>query len=65
MELAGVLKRAVEQGASDVHLVVGRPPLMRQDGGIRPVDPAFSPLAAEPLRAMIYAMLRDEQRARF
>jgi len=65
MDLGAVLKRAVEQGASDVHLVVGRPPLMRQNGDIKPVDAAFSPLEAEAMRAMIYAMLLDEQRARF
>jgi twitching motility protein PilT len=32
VELNAVLRRAVEQGASDVHLKVGQPPAIRRDG---------------------------------
>jgi twitching motility protein PilT len=32
MDLNAVLRRAVESGASDVHLKVGQPPVLRQDG---------------------------------
>jgi twitching motility protein PilT len=43
MELNVLLRRAVERGASDVHLKVGQPPVFRVDGVLEPVA------AAEPL----------------
>jgi twitching motility protein PilT len=38
MDLNGVLSRALELGASDVHLKVGRPPVFRRDGSLRPLS---------------------------
>ena len=32
MELVEVLKTAVQAGSSDIHLVIGKPPLMRHLG---------------------------------
>ncbi|HKA26684.1 MAG TPA: PilT/PilU family type 4a pilus ATPase [Gaiellaceae bacterium] len=37
MELNAVLRRAVEQGASDVHLKVGQYPVIRTDGTLTPL----------------------------
>ena len=34
MDLELVLKQAVEQGASDIHLKVERPPILRRDGNL-------------------------------
>jgi twitching motility protein PilT len=34
MDLNGLLRHAVELGASDVHLKVGRPPVLRRDGAL-------------------------------
>jgi len=65
MELLKVLESAVDQGCSDVHLVVGRPPMMRQNGEIKPVSPSFPPLDADGTKRLIYGMLVEEQRARF
>jgi twitching motility protein PilT len=65
MDLMQVLKSAVDQGCSDVHLVVGRPPMMRVNGEIRPVDPSFPVLGGEETRSLIYPMLHEDQRARF
>ena len=41
MDLELVLRRAVELGASDIHLKVERPPIVRRDGnlGVCPRDP--------------------------
>ena len=36
VELNAVLRRAVEQGASDVHLKVGQFPVVRSDGQLTP-----------------------------
>jgi twitching motility protein PilT len=38
MDLNALLRRAVELGASDVHLKVGRPPVVRHDGEIQPLE---------------------------
>src|SRR5438876_3038757 len=38
MDLNGLLRRAVELGASDVHLKVGQPPVLRLDGDLGPLE---------------------------
>ena len=37
MDLAGLLSRACDLGASDVHLKLGRPPVARCDGALHPI----------------------------
>jgi twitching motility protein PilT len=38
MELNPLLRRAVELGASDIHLKVGLPPILRRDGTLSPLE---------------------------
>jgi twitching motility protein PilT len=38
MELDDLLRRAVEAGASDIHLKFGRPPMLRRDGAVVPLE---------------------------
>jgi twitching motility protein PilT len=38
MDLNGLLRRAVELGASDIHLKLGQPPILRCDGELRPLE---------------------------
>ena len=38
MDLNVLLRRAVDLGASDVHLKLGRAPFVRHDGDIEPLD---------------------------
>lgn len=38
MELNPLLRRAVELGASDIHLKVGLPPMLRRDGALGPLE---------------------------
>src|SRR3989440_12172167 len=45
MELNPLLRRAVELGASDIHLKVGVPPILRRDGSLGPLEGA--PLVAD------------------
>jgi twitching motility protein PilT len=40
MELNVLLRRAVELGASDIHLKVGVPPILRRDGSLGPLEQA-------------------------
>ena len=37
MDLNAILRRAVDLGASDIHLKVDQPPMLRQDGAIAPL----------------------------
>jgi twitching motility protein PilT len=65
MDLVHVLKSAVEQGCSDVHIVVGTPPMMRKNGEIKPIDPALPVLSSEETKGLIYSILYEDQQARF
>ena len=62
MDLNAVLGRAVELGASDIHLKVGKPPVVRRDGqlGLIPDQP---PLADGDLEAAL-ALVADQAPAK-
>ena len=64
MELVQILKAAVQAGASDVHLVIGKPPMMRLNGEIAEI-PGGTPLTAEESKRLIYSILYEEQRTKF
>jgi twitching motility protein PilT len=64
MELVEILKTAVQSGASDIHLVIGRPPMMRLNGEISEI-PGFKPINADESKRLIYSILYEEQRAKF
>jgi len=38
MNLDALLSRAVDLGASDIHLKLGRPPMLRRDGSLGPIE---------------------------
>jgi twitching motility protein PilT len=48
MELNALLRRAVELGASDIHLKVGRPPMLRRDGALGALE-GYEPLNSTQL----------------
>ena len=60
MDMAEILKELAIQNASDLHLAVGVPPVIRVDGQLRSLDyPALSPTEA---RELIYSILSQDQR---
>ena len=63
-DMIEILKTTARMGASDLHLVVGKPPMVRLQGDITPI-PGAAPISAEECRGMVYAVLLEEQRARF
>ena len=65
VDLVTMLRVAVEQKCSDVHLRIGKPPMMRKNGVIGPIDLGFAALDRSATQALIYSMLADDQRARF
>ena len=64
MELVEVLKTAVLAGASDIHLVIGKPPMMRLNGEIAEI-PGFPKINADESKRLVYSILYEEQRAKF
>ena len=52
MDLNAVLRHAVESGASDVHLKVGQPPILRFDGELAPAE-GFQPLGDADLESVL------------
>ena len=57
MDLNAILRIAVELGASDIHLKVGQPPMLRTDGQIAPL-PECPPLNEQNLLAALEAVTR-------
>jgi len=63
-DLTQVLTEAVKRGASDIHIVAGKPPILRINGDILPME-GQAALTKDDTRSMIYSVLFDDQRARF
>ncbi|WP_229842063.1 type IV pilus twitching motility protein PilT [Pseudolysinimonas yzui] len=63
-ELLAALESVVTEGASDLHISIGAPPMIRIDGGLRPIE-GMHPWDRERVAAALYSLLNDEQRAQF
>jgi twitching motility protein PilT len=63
MELAEILQAAVKHGASDVHIVPGRPPFLRINGRMRSLSAAA--FSREDTERMILGALREDLVERF
>ena len=55
-----LLEEIVRKNASDLHLQVGLPPMMRLDGVLAPF-PGYNPLNAEEVEHLVFAILDDDQ----
>jgi twitching motility protein PilT len=61
--LAEMLHKAIQAGASDLHLTIGTPPQLRVDGKLRPMDlPALTPADTKRLA---YSVMTDTQKHAF
>lgn len=56
-----LLEEVVKKKASDLHLQVGLPPMLRIDGSLVPVTGA-EPLSDEAVEALIFAILDEDQK---
>jgi twitching motility protein PilT len=63
MEIAELLRLAVEREASDLHIVAGRPPCLRIDGKI--LDVEAPPLTPSDTQRMSYSVMTDLQKQKF
>lgn len=64
IDVNSLLARVVEVGASDLHLTVGVPPVVRVKGKLERLD-GFDVLGVEALEGVVGAILTDEYRRRF
>jgi len=63
MKIESLIRRAVEENASDLHLRSGQKPRLRTDGELHVVEEAI--LSDEQIRTFLYEMLTKEQIERF
>ncbi|SPZ03695.1 twitching motility protein PilT [Pseudomonas luteola] len=60
MDITELLAFCARQGASDLHLSSGLPPMIRVDGDVRRINlPAFND---KQVHALIYDIMNDKQR---
>lgn len=64
MEMLDILRTAVEADASDIHIVIGKPPMIRLHGHVMAIE-QFSEITAEESKRLIYSMLYEDQIQRF
>src|SRR5688572_1916568 len=60
-----LFRRMCEIGASDLHLCVGSPPLVRKDGRIQVLDRAASPFSNEVLASLLHPIMPAPNRNEF
>ncbi len=63
MDIRELLQLVVEKKASDLHLAVGKPPIVRINSILTPTG--YDPLLPEETSRLIYSILSDEQKQRF
>jgi len=63
LDIDTLLREAVESTASDLHLTVGVPPMIRVVGTIQPLD--YPPLTPEDTFQLAYSMLNTFQKQQF
>lgn len=63
MDLHEMLREALDRGASDLHVTVGIPPMVRLHGLVSPLGEA--PLAPTETKRLAYSILTDAQKRQF
>jgi twitching motility protein PilT len=61
MSIDELLRYAAKYGASDLHITVGNPPIIRVNGKLKKIPGPV--LSADDSKALLYSILTDEQRA--
>ncbi|MGB1272001.1 MAG: type IV pilus twitching motility protein PilT [Endozoicomonas sp.] len=63
MDITELLAFSFEQGASDLHLSTGLPPIIRIDGEVRRIN--LPPMDQKKIHGLIYDIMNDKQRKDF
>lgn len=64
MTIDTLFKEAVKKKASDVHIIVGMPPVLRIDGKLTPQD-QYGKVNAKAAESLIYDLMSEKQRQAF
>ena len=63
MDITELLAFSAKQGASDLHLSAGLPPMIRVDGDVRRIN--LPPMEHKEVHGLIYEIMNDKQRKDF
>lgn len=63
MNITDLLHTMIQKKASDMHLKEGRPPLLRVDGRMAPLDMEI--LSRADMKEVVYALMDEKQRRKF
>ena len=63
LEIDKMFRACVKLEGSDLHLKVGRPPIVRVKGTLRPLN--REPISSEEMVSLIFPMMNDKQRQEF
>ena len=63
MDIFKLLEKTIEMKASDLHLVVGMPPMLRIEGALTPIE--SKPVTDEDAQQLVFALLTSEQKDLF
>ena len=58
-----LMRVTIERGASDLHMAVGLPPMLRIDGRLTPTE--FPKLTPDDTKRLVYSIMTDLQKERF
>jgi twitching motility protein PilT len=61
----GLFHAMCAAGASDLHLSVDSPPIIRKDGRLQPLDPTGTPLLADDLIGLLTPIMPERNRVEF
>jgi twitching motility protein PilT len=64
-QIDGLFRMMCEAGASDLHLMVGTQPLVRKDGGMKPLDPSAPALTSELIGRLLDPIIPEKNRHEF
>ena len=64
MDVRNLIQKALSMTASDLHLIVGIPPMLRIAGDIKVME-GVEKLTPETAKTLVYSLLSDEQKKNF
>ncbi len=64
LNIKELLTRMIEEGASDLHIVVGAPPMIRLHGSMEPLE-GYKKLNGEETQDLIYSVMNEDQVSEF
>ena len=64
-KMDALFNKMAELGASDLHLSVTMPPMIRKDGKMKPLEEGVSPLTPETMRSLLTSIMPERNQEEF